>query len=168
MVLPDGHSVVGTNDGTYYGRITFAGPNFIKADDVKIRCLGVVESLGCAIYAAPSRTADGKIVVVQYRGDGSEVVMIQGGHFFGHTRVPGQSIASAAVSRNHVFVATANAFLTFDAATSTKLQKFTWNGGGLWPPAIGPDGRVYAMASDDKVSNILHIFPPPTPASGTK
>jgi hypothetical protein len=168
MVLPDGHSVVGTNDGTSYGRITFAGPNFIKAEDVKIRCLGVIESLGCAVYAAPSRTADGKIVVVQYRGDGSEVVMIQGGHFFGHTRVPGQSIASAAVSRNHVFVATANAFLTFDAATSTKLQEFNWNGGGLWPPAIGPDRRVYAMASNDKVSNILFIFPPPTPARSTK
>jgi hypothetical protein len=150
MVLPDAHSVIGTDDG----RITFSGPSFVKADDVKM-CRHEYQKI-CANYAGPSRTADGKIVVVQYRGDGGEVVMIQGGQFFSHKRVPGQSIASAAVSRNDIFVATANAFLTFDVASLHQIRQFTWEGGGLWPPAIGPDGRVYAMAS-----NTLFIFPPP-------
>jgi hypothetical protein len=40
------------------------------------------------------------------------------------------------------------------------VQRFDWVGGGKSPPAIGPDGRVYAVASD-----ILFIFPPPLKVS---
>jgi hypothetical protein len=162
-VLPDGHSLVGTDDG----RITFSGPNGVKLNDVGTFCRHEAPKR-CANYAAPSRTADSKIVAVQYRSTGGVVVVIQGDHIFSHTLVPGQSIASAAVSRNDIFIATANAFLTFDVAHLQQIQQFTWNGGGLWPPAIGPDGRVYAMASNDKVSNTLFIFPPPIACFGCR
>ncbi len=163
MVLSDGHSLVGTDDG----RITFSGPNAVKLDDVGTSCRHEAPTR-CANYAAPSRTADGKIVVVQYRSSGGVLVVIQGAHIFSHTQVPGQSIASAAVSRNDIFVATANAFLTFDVAHLQQVQQFTWTGGGLWPPAIGPDGRVYAMAATDKLSTTLFIFPPPIACVGCR
>ena len=67
---------------------------------------------------------------------------------------------SAAASRTHVFVSTTDAFITFDADAQLELQRFDWVGGGKSPPAIGPDGRVYAIASD-----ILFIFPPPLKVS---
>jgi hypothetical protein len=38
-----------------------------------------------------------------------------------------------------------------------QVSKVDWEGGGLSPPAIGPDGRVYVLAA-----NILFIFPPPS------
>src|SRR6185312_8470585 len=69
--------------------------------------------------------------------------------------LPGQSMASAAASRTHVFVSTTGAFATYDAKTMAEVGNFPWVGGGLSPPAIGPSGRVYAIAS-----NILFIFPP--------
>jgi hypothetical protein len=111
-----------------------------------------------ATYASPSRTADGKVVAVQFRyyKHGGFVAMLQGAHIFFRMHVEGQSIASVAVSRNEIFVPTANALLTFDVRNLNRLQQFPWTSGGLRPPAIRPDGRVYAMAS-----NILYIFPPP-------
>ena len=36
------------------------------------------------------------------------------------------------------------------------MSRIDWVGGGLNPPAIGPKGHVYAIAS-----NILFVFPPP-------
>ncbi|HVE48508.1 MAG TPA: hypothetical protein VNG69_02685, partial [Casimicrobiaceae bacterium] len=51
-------------------------------------------------------------------------------------------------------------FITLDADAQLELQRFDWVGGGISPPAIGPDGRVYAIAS-----NILFIFPPPVRVS---
>lgn len=67
-----------------------------------------------------------------------------------------ESIASAAASRTHVFVSTAGAFLTYDANSMAEVARLSWVGGGLSPPAIGPRGHVYAIAS-----NILFVFPPP-------
>jgi hypothetical protein len=66
------------------------------------------------------------------------------------------SFTSAAASRTHVFVSTTDALITFDANAQNQVQRFDWVGGGTSPPAIGPDGRVYAIASD-----ILFVFPPP-------
>jgi hypothetical protein len=138
MVLPDGHSLVGTSDG-----IVFAGPA-----GTKWPALG----LG-AIAAAPTRLADGRVVVVPYYGS---VTVLNGPAVLSQIPRPGQSIASAAASRNHVFVATASAFLTYDRRTMAEVSRLDWVGGGLWPPAIGPQGHVYAIAS-----NVLFVFPPP-------
>jgi hypothetical protein len=43
-----------------------------------------------------------------------------------------------------------------DADARKRVQTFDWVGGGTSPPAIGPRGHVYAIAS-----NILFVFPPP-------
>ena len=73
------------------------------------------------------------------------------------TRVPlpGESIAAAAASRNHIFVSTANALHTFAKATVKPVATFAWSRGGLSQPVIGPQGHVYAIAH-----NQLYVFPP--------
>jgi hypothetical protein len=65
-------------------------------------------------------------------------------------------VVSAAASRNHLFVATTDAFITYDAATLQQINALNWTGGGLSQPVIGPDGHVYVIAA-----NNLLVFPPP-------
>src|SRR3546814_15636827 len=60
----------------------------------------------------------------------------------------GQTIASAAVSRSHIYVSTAGSMLTYDVNTLAKVGEVSWFGGGQSGPAIGPDGRIYALASN--------------------
>lgn len=153
---PDGHTVIATADG----RIIFDGPSQAA--------LQPVAGLGSPVFAAPTRTGDGRLVVVKrgYGLGGTAAESATGGfavlnenQMLLSTAIPAQSIASAAASRNHVFIATTSAFLTFDAATMAAVKEFPWTGGGLWPPIIGPRGHVYAMAS-----NILFVFPPPAHA----
>jgi len=67
----------------------------------------------------------------------------------------GESMVPAVASRNHLFVSTENAFLTFDAHSLAKVAEINWAGGGMVAPSIGPTGYVYGMAS-----NILFVFPP--------
>jgi hypothetical protein len=164
MVLPDGHSAAGTDDGNDSGRITFPGPKGTELKDVKApgRILGT-----------PSRTANGEIVAVGYAPGGGFVTMLNRDGILHRGFTTGQTLASAAVSRNHIFVATASALATFEVGALKPIQLFPWSGGGMWPPAIGPDGRVYAIVSstvrtaDENVlqaSNRLFFFPPP-PAS---
>ena len=71
-------------------------------------------------------------------------------------QAPGGSVVSAAASRTHLFVSTQDAFLTYHPVTMAELARIDWVGGGVNQPAIGPQGHVYAMAS-----NILFVFPPP-------
>ena len=54
--------------------------------------------------------------------------------------------ARAAASHNHLFVSTCNALLTLDANALLPVAQFAWPQGGSATPAIGPDGRVYALA----------------------
>lgn len=143
VVLPDGHTAVGTEDG----EIIFAGPNGIA--------LSPVTGLR-PIYAAPTRTADGRVIAVERGETGGGFAELRGDQVLHLNALPGQSIASAAASRTHVYIATASAFYSYDAATMGQVMEFPWHGGGLWPPVIGPQGHVYAMAS-----NILFVFPPP-------
>ena len=70
------------------------------------------------------------------------------------TALPSQTIAPAAASLNHIFVSTADFFIQFDPFMQ-KVSEVPWVNGGRIGPAIGRDGRVYAMAS-----NILFVFPP--------
>jgi outer membrane protein assembly factor BamB len=149
-LLLDGHSAVGTG-----GAIVFAGPN-----PNKLRPVTKTD----AIFGAPTRLADGRFVVVENRDadrtSGSAVTVLRRVHdrvsVLSRTPLPGQSIAAAAASRSHVFVSTASGFHSFDAETMTEVSRVNWLGGGVSPPAIGPAGHVYAIAS-----NILFIFPPP-------
>jgi hypothetical protein len=112
------------------------------------------------LRSGPTRLRDGRVVFVG--GDGN-VTVLQGATLMSSIPVYKESIASAAASHTHVFVSTAGAFLTYDAASMAEVARFSWVGGGLSPPAIGPQGHVYAIAS-----NILFVFPPPrwVPAGG--
>jgi hypothetical protein len=105
-----------------------------------------------AMHASPTRLSDGRIVLVGTKG---KATVVQGNKVVGTTSSPGRSMASAAASRNHFFVSSEDAFVTFDAATLKEVSRVDWVGGGLHPPAIGPKGHVYAIAS-----NILFVFPP--------
>lgn len=138
MVLPDGHTLA----GTVGKKIVFSGPNRNK--------LAPVGSPGL-VYGAPTFTVNGFAVVVGESG----LAVLNNGNVVSQMSLP-PSNTSAAASRTHVFVSTTDAFITLDADAQLELQKFDWVGGGKSPPAIGPDGRVYAIASD-----ILFIFPPP-------
>src|SRR5205085_1609325 len=131
VALFNGHTAIATDDG----RILLAGPNTATVPPVQ----GVQQA-----YAAPTRTADGRLVAV---GSAGSVAVVRDNQLLFRTPSLGVSIASAAASRTHVFVATDSAFITFDANTMQQVQKFDWVGGGLWPPVIGPQGHVYAMAS---------------------
>ncbi len=147
VVLPDGHTATSAIHQTgRAGAIIFAGPNASK--------LPVVPGL-TPVEAAPTRTVDRLVVVVQRD---LAFAVLREGKLVSWVWLPGQSVVSAAASRTHVFVSTVNAFVTFDAAAQVALSTFHWVGGGLWPPAIGPQGHVYAMAS-----NVLFVFPPPPP-----
>ncbi|GKS63161.1 hypothetical protein YTPLAS72_04650 [Nitrospira sp.] len=138
MVLPDGHTLLSTGSG----EIVFAGPNGNKLPPV--RSPGMV-------YGPATLTVKGFAVVVGASG----LVVLNNGSVVAQMSLQ-PSYTSAAASRTHVFVSTTDAFVTLDADARLELQKFDWVGGGKSPPAIGPDGRVYAIASD-----ILFIFPPP-------
>jgi hypothetical protein len=85
----------------------------------------------------------------------SELVVLRAGET---NRIPlaGNSVASVAASLNYFYVSSVDAFTTFSIVGQHQMARFDWVGGGLHPPAIGPKGHVYAMAS-----NILFIFPPP-------
>lgn len=142
MVLPNGHTLASTVDE----KIVFSGPNASK--------LAPVSSPG-VVYGAPTRTVNGFAAAVGTKG----LSLLNNGKVVAQTSLP-PSYTSAAASRTHVFVSTTDAFITFDADAQLVLQRFDWVGGGRSSPAIGPDGRVYAIASD-----ILFIFPPPLKVS---
>lgn len=138
MVLPEGRTLASTAGF----QIIFSGPNQNK--------LAPVSSPGL-VFGAPTRTVNGFAVVVGVSG----LAVLNNGNVVSQMSLP-TSFASAVASRTHVFVSTTDAFVTLDADAQMTLQSFDWVGGGKSPPAIGPDGRVYAIASD-----ILFIFPPP-------
>jgi hypothetical protein len=131
------HSVVGTKNG-----VVFSGSNFSAA----------VDGLD-AVYATPTIAGDGRVILVNVIG---ETIALQGTTIVSRLRLQGETIARAAASRNHVFLATTDAFYTLDAHAAAVEFRFPWVGGGAWSPAIGPQGHVYAMAS-----NVLFVFPPP-------
>ena len=153
MILPDGHSLIGVqglerdNIGAEIpasgGRIAFAGPNGTKIAPV---------ALVVATQTAPTRMADGRVAVVDGAG---AVVILKDGKPFNGMNGAGRSIASAAASRTHLFVAGEDGLVTYDTNSLAEVARFPWVGGGLNPPVIGPKGHVYAIAS-----HILFVFPP--------
>jgi hypothetical protein len=157
MPMPDSHTLIGLesisrDDGIEKangrGRIIFAGPNASKIGPV---------ALDTTVQAGATRMADGRIALVDGYGN---VVILKDGKLFSSMEGAGRSMASAAASLSHIFVAGENGFVTFDANTLAEVSRFNWVGGGLNPPVIGPKGHVYAIAS-----NILFVFPPKLTAS---
>ena len=144
VILPDLHTVIGTNQG-----VVFSGPN-----------PNVLPPAGDGVlYATPTLAADGRLVLVDLGGG---VTGLRDGAVVAHTSVTGQTVARAAASRTHVFVATTEALHSMNATAEVGEFAFPWVGGGIWSPAVGPMGHVYAMAS-----NILFVFPPPKPVSAS-
>lgn len=132
VVLPDGHTVLAATDVAdkhETGRLSFAGPNFAPLADLT----GV---LG-AITAAPTRLADGRLVVIERFG--GHISVFSGGN--GTTTqirlhpFTGSSIASAAASCNYLYVASAGEFTTFDAKNLAQVATVPWYGGGRSSPA---------------------------------
>lgn len=140
-ILPNGHTIIGTTKG-----FQFAGPGGNPPQPMELGYKFISR-------AAPTRMADGRVAIVRQQAG---LVVLQGGAEWKDVQILEESIASAAASRNHLFVATASGFYTYDAGTLQRVAKISWVGGGLNPPAIGPKGHVYAIAS-----NILFVFPPP-------
>jgi hypothetical protein len=104
------------------------------------------------ITAAPTRMAGGRLVTIERSGNmsvinGTAVVMQQ--------PLNGQSIASAAASCNHLFVASTNELVTFDTRNMMPVARVAWSGGGRHSPIIGPRGQVYALTESG-----LFVFPP--------
>ncbi len=148
MLLLDGHSVTAASDADadspIPGRLVFTGPNGASLPNV---------GAYFPLLDTPARTSDQRVVVTSQSG---AVIFVQGSTVVAASQLPGQTIASPAVSRSHVFVSTASSLRTFNALTMTEVGRLDWSGGGLSGPAIGPSGRVYALAS-----NILYVFPGP-------
>jgi len=148
MVMADGHTMISTANMDGQGSISFFGPNMNGITPIK----------KIWSFAAPTRMADGRIAIV---GFNRILTILPNGSGPGNSlELPGQSIVSAAASRNHLFVATAGSFITYDPTTWQKLAEIFWMGGGTVTPVIGPYGHVYGMAS-----NILFVFPPPRPTT---
>ena len=162
MTPPNGYTEIGIQsievhqDGretpSLYSRIQSVGPN-----GNSLPLSGELDIL----YAAPTHMSRGRVATVGTRG---KISVLRTGQVVSTRQAPGGSIVSAAASRTHLFVSTQNAFLTYDADTMAELARIDWVGGGVNQPAIGPQGHVYAIAS-----NILFVFPPPNqvPIGGT-
>jgi hypothetical protein len=152
MALPDGHTVTGTaGSGFPGGRLTFAGPNGLVWPDAMLSPQG--------IFGTPARTSDQRVVAL---GAGGTLSVVRGSTVLQSLNLHSASIAPPAVSRTHVFISTAGSFRTLDASTMAEVGRVNWVGGGLSSPAIGADGRVYALAT-----NTLFGWPgPATSAPG--
>jgi hypothetical protein len=150
VILLDGHSVLGgwTDIGERgQAWLLFAGPHPNNLPEI------VLENA----TEIPTLTADGRILTLGKTG-------VTAWHTHPHVegalvapmRLVKTAAAPATSSRNHVFISLDHALLTFDANTFQRVGFFEWQGGGRSSPAIGPDGRVYAMAGET-----LYIFPAP-------
>jgi outer membrane protein assembly factor BamB len=142
VILPDWHSVVGADNGA-----VFSGPSAVARPPIQ----GLSE-----IYATPAVAADGRLLLVRL---GGEVVALGNDNaVLSRLQLSGVTIARPAASKTHVFVATTDGLYTLDKSGGALEKHFPWVQGGIWSPAIGPRGHVYAIAA-----NILFVFPaPPT------
>ena len=145
VLLADGHSVIrgSWNDQAW---ALFGGPHPQNWTEVKIPASGTT----------PTLTSGGHIVMVDRKG-GVTVIATSPTRAVVHSlRLSGESIAPAAASCSHVFVSTADTMVTLDKEAQAIVGTFDWRNGGTSSPAIGSDGRVFALAGDS-----LHIFPAP-------
>jgi hypothetical protein len=120
-------AAVGTEDG----RLKFERDNFF------------IEGLG-SITAAPTRMADGRLVVIERFG---RMSIINGDSLVLQQPLNGPSIASAAASCTHLYVSSTDELVTFDMKTMTPVAHLPWTEGGRHAPIIGPLGHVYAITN---------------------
>ena len=137
MVVPGGFTLVTSSTG-----FRALGPNKTPAPVVS----------GIYSYAPPTLLPGGQVAVVV----NDTLVTVRDQQVEERLPLGSPSVVSAAASRNHLFVSTADAFITFDVKTLQEVARVNWTGGGLSQPVIGPDGRVYVIAA-----NNLLVFPPP-------
>ena len=105
----DGRTRIGTSDG----RIVVVGPNPGTVSRIK---LGTTP-----VYAPLMRTVDdGLIALTSY----SELALLRGDKVVSHTKLPGYSLVRLAASHTHVFAATTEALVTFDANARTEVMRF--------------------------------------------
>lgn len=152
-LLRDGHSVIHGN-WLKQAWTLFGGPNSVNWTEVPVPLTGSRRT-----ETTPTITADGRIVMVDRDRRITVIGTSPNRSVLNRVQLGAESIAPAAASCSHVFVSTASAFVTLDAKATGVVVQFDWLGGGLSPPAISPNGSVYALAG-----NSLHIFPPPPPA----
>lgn len=158
MVMPDGVIAVGQQQISEYNRnvstlgsngavlLIRHGHNTGRSSLERIR-----DGLG-RIYATPTLTVNGMLVVVEY---GKGLALIREGKVVSRVPEPGATVHPPSASRTHVYLAVEDALVTYDDDAQAVVARFPWANGGKWPPAIGPQGHVYAMAS-----NILFVFRP--------
>jgi hypothetical protein len=145
MVMYDGHTVISTVGSDKKRSIVFAGPNMNAWPAIK----------GPISQAPATRMANGRLAIV---GPDRALYVLRGKTQDRTVALPGESMVPAAASISHLFVSTAGSFVTYQSRTMEKLAEISWVGGGTFRPAIGPQGHVYAMAS-----NVLFVFPAPRP-----
>jgi hypothetical protein len=146
MVMSDGHTVISTvsNDGK--SSIVFAGPNMnVWPGDQ-----------GAGLAGVATRLADGRLAIVGLR----TLYTLRGQTLDRTIGLPGESMVPAAASISHVFISTGGIVRDPAQPDAGEDGGSLWVGGGTVTPAIGPRGHVYGMAS-----NVLFVFPPPTPAT---
>ena len=145
-MLSDGHSVTaaGLRRRKYLenGHITFAGPNGAALPTV---------ADFYPLLDTPARTSDQRLVVASDLGD---VIFLQNATVLASVPLSAETIASPAVSLNHVYVSTASSLRTLNALTMTEVGRYDWISGGRSAPAIGPSGSVYALAG-----STLYVWP---------
>jgi outer membrane protein assembly factor BamB len=166
--LPDGHIVMGTQDGdSDRGRVTFVGPRGVPPlADVNVNIFRVL--------AAPTRLGNGLIAAIQLPGT---MTVLRANRITKFLNLRGESIAAAAASCTHLFVASVDAFTTYDAATLKQVAQWPWAAlvpgftwGGLTSPAIGPTGWVYGVERTVDPNSFVQtdslvVFEPPPPSS---
>jgi len=148
--MPDRHVVaLGTQEGDgRRGRLSFAGPTGPAHD----------RPLASWVVSPPTRLADGRIAAIEFEG---QMTVFRGGVVDRSFSLLGQSIASAAASCTHVFVASVGAFTTYDANTLAQVAQVPWSGGGRSSPVIGPAGHVYGVAHAADHTDSLSVWLPP-------
>jgi hypothetical protein len=104
------------------------------------------------IVAAPTVTPNGRIAVVSNSG---WLTTVLSGNLEKQEWHNGRSIASAASSCTHLFVAAENELITYDLSTMQWVNRLPWTDGGLHSTVIGPAGHVYATTEHG-----IYVFPP--------
>jgi hypothetical protein len=134
VLLRDAHSVI-VGHSTDRAWLLFAGPSVVNWTELPNPFSGAGPAVGA-----------GGLLVVARAGTVSSIATHPDRQVVTETPLEAESIAPAAASRTHVFVSTASALVTLEVAGLNVAEQFLWKAGGLSTPAIGTDGRIYAIA----------------------